>query len=157
MFGKPPPAIDCDGYMLHLTIAWFVSWPERIIPRHLVGLPFILFFGRPFSFRSCTIVLHSPHANMFDEDDRASQRVLQAARLILDSVHSLCATSFDLLLLPRTVIAMWKSAAGVLLRFYCVARLHRKEDAASLYRSDVNVFRWVLFFFPVFVSVPLAI
>ena len=67
-------------------------------------------------------------------------RCLQAARTILDSVHSLSATTFDPALLPRSVTQMWECATGVLLLFYSTALVDERKEDAAMFRSEVEVF-----------------
>jgi len=103
-------AIDVDGFMVHLTVSVAV------------------------------IVLHGPHLNMTAEVCPSRDRCLRAARAILDSVHSLAATTFDPTLLPKTVNAMWDPATCIFLLFYSAALIDGREEDAALFKSDIEVF-----------------
>lgn len=93
---------------------------------------------------SAIIVLHAPHVDMNAEVCLSRDRCLQAARSILDSVHALCATSFDVLLLPRPVMSMWECAVGVFSLFYCDTLIKARDDDAAMYKSEIDVFSCVL-------------
>lgn len=97
------------------------------------------------SHQSCraVIVLHGPHVDMAAEICPSRDRCLQAARTMLDSIHSLSATTFDPMLLPRTVTQMWECATGVLSLFYSTALVDEREEDAAMFRSEVEVFMYV--------------
>jgi len=99
----------------------------------------------PHDFNSCSavIVLHGPHVDMAAETSPSRDRCLQAARSILDSVHSLSATTFDPSLLPRTVTQMWELATAVLSLFFSTALVDGREEDAAMFRSEIEVFMCV--------------
>lgn len=70
----------------------------------------------------------------------ARDRALRAARSILNGVRAMCATSFNVLLLPRAVLSMWEGAIGILALFYCHGLVHGEDDDAAMYRSEIEVF-----------------
>lgn len=86
------------------------------------------------------MVLHGPHVDMGAEVCMSRDRVLHAARSILDSVRAMASTSFDVLLLPRAVLSMWECAIGVLALFYCHALIGGENEDAVMYRSEIEVF-----------------
>jgi hypothetical protein len=97
----------------------------------------------PHDSRRAVIVLHGPHVDMAAEVCPSRDRCLQAARTILDSVHSLSATTFDPVLLPRTVTQVWEYATVVLSLFYSTALVDEREEDAAMFRSEVEVFMYV--------------
>lgn len=92
---------------------------------------------------SAVIVLHAPHVDMQASICPSRDRALQASRAIVASVHALCATTFDILLLPHNVIWLWECSAGILGLFYCHALMQENEEDAAMFRSELEVFVYV--------------
>lgn len=80
---------------------------------------------------------------MEEEGNVPLQKSLQAARSLLDLVHRLSATTYDPSLLPRAIIPLWENAAGVFGLCYRQALLSGNTQEAAMYRSEIEVFRYV--------------
>ncbi|EEB91139.1 hypothetical protein MPER_10549 [Moniliophthora perniciosa FA553] len=64
-----------------------------------------------------TIILHDPHAEIRNVACVSAMRILSAARSILDLVHDICSTSYDVTLLDYFCSFCWFVAGRVLVRF----------------------------------------
>ena len=97
-----------------------------------------------FSFPSAFILLHDPHADPSSPTCKSAEKLLNAARAILDLVCILCATSFDITLLDPVASFAWFLAARVFVRFL-KARLdgRRRAEAIGL-RNELEVIRLAL-------------
>ena len=54
-------------------------------------------------------MLHTPVASMDLPNDNSRVKLLQATRSMLESVHKLVASSYELALLPNHCVAYWVS------------------------------------------------
>lgn len=90
------------------------------------------------------ILLHDPHADPSSPHCKSAEKLLNAARAILDLVYILCATSFDITLLDPVASFAWFLAARVFVRFL-KARLdgRRRTEAIGL-RNELEVIRLAL-------------
>ncbi|KAG9013639.1 hypothetical protein FRB94_001744 [Tulasnella sp. JGI-2019a] len=90
-----------------------------------------------------TILLHDPHANIESPGCMSAERMLTAARAILDGVYKLAATSFDLLLLDHACSFGWFVCASTLMRFLKVKILAGDETEISKLGAEIQVVRCV--------------
>jgi hypothetical protein len=84
--------VDPLLYCAHATYFTFVHC-DPVFPSFIRAHP-------QWIFCSAVILLHDPHADVSSPNCTQSQKVLGAARAILNSVYSLTATSYDIGLLP---------------------------------------------------------
>ncbi|KAG8887360.1 hypothetical protein FRB98_009718 [Tulasnella sp. 332] len=91
-----------------------------------------------------TILLHDPHANIESPDCTSAERILTAARAILDDVYKLAATSFDLLLLDHACSLGWSICATTLMRFLRVKILAGDQAETSRLCAEIQVARFML-------------
>ncbi|KAG8851249.1 hypothetical protein FRB96_009452 [Tulasnella sp. 330] len=90
------------------------------------------------------IILHDPHATIESPNCMSAERILTAARAILDDVYKLTATSFDLLLLDHACSFGWFVCATALMRFLRVKILAGDEAAATKLGAEIQVARFML-------------
>lgn len=91
-----------------------------------------------------TILLHDPHADPSSPFCKSSEKLLFAARQILDLVYILCSTSFDVTLLDPVASFAWFLAARVLVRFLKAKIEARKHAEAVGLRNELEVIRLAL-------------
>ena len=97
-----------------------------------------------FFFPSAFILLHDPHADPSSPTCKSAEKLLNAARAILDLVYILCATSFDITLLDPVASFAWFLAARVFVRFL-KARLDGRRRAEAIgIRNELEVIRLAL-------------
>ncbi|CAE6385679.1 unnamed protein product [Rhizoctonia solani] len=65
-----------------------------------------------------TILLHDKHANLYSENCHSAQRIIVAARAILDLLYAISSTSYDITRLPPICVQCWGRSASVLIRLY---------------------------------------
>ncbi|KAG9035149.1 hypothetical protein FRB95_012016 [Tulasnella sp. JGI-2019a] len=91
-----------------------------------------------------TILLHDPHAVVESPNCMSAERLLTAARVILDGLYKLMATSFDLLLLDHACCFGWFVCATTLMRFLKVKILAGDEVEANKLGAEIQVVRFML-------------
>ncbi|KAG9039774.1 hypothetical protein FRB95_007201 [Tulasnella sp. JGI-2019a] len=91
-----------------------------------------------------TILLHDPHADVNSPNCMSAERILTAARAILDSLYNLTATSYDLLLLDHACSFCWFVCATALMRFLKAKILAGDEAETSKLSSEIQVVRFML-------------
>ncbi|CCA69156.1 hypothetical protein PIIN_03056 [Serendipita indica DSM 11827] len=91
-----------------------------------------------------TILLHDPHADPAAPTCRSAEKLLIAARAILDLVSILCATSFDITLLDPVASFAWFLAARVFVRFLRARLDGRRHAEAVVLRKELEVIRIAL-------------
>ncbi|KAG8864484.1 hypothetical protein FRB96_004987 [Tulasnella sp. 330] len=91
-----------------------------------------------------TIVLHDPHADVNSPNCMSADRILAAARAILDSLYKLTATTFDLLLLDHACSFCWFVCATTLMRFLKAKILADDEAGVGKLSSEIQVVRFML-------------
>ncbi|KAL0579098.1 hypothetical protein V5O48_002881 [Marasmius crinis-equi] len=93
------------------------------------------------------IVLHEPHANLCKEECISAQKMLRAARAIVDLIYELWSTSFDLSLLESFMSAPIFQAGRVLGGFLLAIESEVTPDAlehSSILQSQIQVCRSAL-------------
>lgn len=90
------------------------------------------------------LLLHDPHANLESPNCLSAERMLTAARAILDLIYKLTATSFDLMLLDHSCSFCWFVAATALIRFLKVKILQGNEAETLKLTSEIQVIRFML-------------
>jgi hypothetical protein len=88
--------------------------------------------------------LHDPHADPSSPFCKSSEKLLIAARQILDLVYILCSTSFDITLLDPVASFAWFLSARVLVRFLKAKIEARKHAEAISLRNELEVIRVAL-------------
>jgi hypothetical protein len=85
------------------------------------------------------MILHDPHADYTDRNDSSTAKVLNAARQIIISIHTLSVSSFDLSLLPSRVILYWLSTARILMRLYRTLTLDEDNmEQAQIIGNEID-------------------
>ena len=90
------------------------------------------------------ILLHDPHADPSALGCKSAEKLLVAARAILDLVYILCATSFDITLLDPVASFAWFLAARVFVRFIKARLDGRRQAEAVGLRNELEVIRLAL-------------
>ncbi|KAG8926278.1 hypothetical protein FRC01_009058, partial [Tulasnella sp. 417] len=90
------------------------------------------------------LLLHDPHANLDSPNCLSADRMLAAARAILDLIYKLTATSFDLMLLDHSCSFCWFVAATALIRFLKAKILQGDEAETLKLTSEIQVVRFML-------------
>ena len=104
----------------------------------------VFLLTRCISIDRATILLHDPHADPSSPFCKSSEKLLFAARQILDLVYILCSTSFDITLLDPVASFAWFLAARVLVRFLKAKIEARKHAEAVGLRNELEVIRLAL-------------
>jgi len=86
-----------------------------------------------------TLMLHAPVADMRAAADKSRDKILQATQSILESVHTLTATSYDLVLLPTHCTAYWTLTARTLMRFYRISLENGDVDDAQAILNEIDI------------------
>jgi len=87
---------------------------------------------------AATIMLHDPHAEVQLSSCVSSQKVLSAARAILDLIYNIWSTSFDITLLDSFCSFCWFIGGRVLVRFLQVALETQTLDQISTLRGEID-------------------
>ncbi|KDQ05924.1 hypothetical protein BOTBODRAFT_71140 [Botryobasidium botryosum FD-172 SS1] len=91
------------------------------------------------------IHLHDPHAQLKEPNCRSSQKILHAARAILDQVYAIMSTSLDLTFVDHLSSFCWFTAAKVLIRYYKAKMVEGNFEEAEGFKSEVQVIKLALF------------
>jgi hypothetical protein len=93
-----------------------------------------------------TILLHDPHADPYAAAPpcKSAEKLLIAARSILDLVYILCSTSFDVTLLDPVASFAWFLAARVFVRFIKARLDGRRWEEAVAMRGELEYIRLAL-------------
>ncbi|KAG8996145.1 hypothetical protein FRB94_008535 [Tulasnella sp. JGI-2019a] len=90
------------------------------------------------------ITLHDPHANVFSVKDPSAQKILAAARAILELIYKICATTFDLLYLDHGSSKAWFLAGVTLIRFLAARTVQRDDDEVARLTQELGAVRFIL-------------
>ncbi|KAG8851250.1 hypothetical protein FRB96_009453 [Tulasnella sp. 330] len=90
------------------------------------------------------ILLHDPHAIIESPNCISAERILTAARAILDDMHKLTATSVGLVLLDHACSFGWFVCAAALMRFLRVKILAGDEAETSKLGAEIQLARFML-------------
>ena len=92
------------------------------------------------NFRSI-IMLHDPHGDVASSTCLSAQKMLSAARAILDLIYKVCSTSFDLLYLEHAGTFCWFLAGATIIRFLKVAINAGDAVEASRMKQEISVIK----------------
>lgn len=87
------------------------------------------------------IQLHDPHAQLLIPDDYSAAQLLSSAREILDLIHKISATSFDILYLDPTCSFCWFLAGTTLTRFLRVKIDATDEEEVSVLTQELAIIK----------------
>jgi hypothetical protein len=87
------------------------------------------------------LLLHEPHANVYSATDQSKAKVLQAARIVMESIYSLTATSYDPTLLPKQCVGYWAATGRFLCRMYLACLKQNHLEDAMVIRNEIDVIR----------------
>ncbi|KAG9038131.1 hypothetical protein FRB95_002571 [Tulasnella sp. JGI-2019a] len=90
------------------------------------------------------ITLHDPHANVFSAKDPSAQKILAAARAILELIYKVCATTFDLLFLDHGSSKAWFLAGVTLIRFLAARTAQKDEAEVARLTQELGAVRFIL-------------
>lgn len=90
------------------------------------------------------IQLHDPHAQLLIPDDYSAAQLLSSAREILDLIHKISATSFDILYLDPTCSFCWFLAGTTLTRFLRVKIDATDEEEVSVLTQELAIIKSML-------------
>lgn len=90
------------------------------------------------------LLLHDPHYDPASPNCLSSDRILSAARSIVDLMYKLTSTSYDLLLLDHSCSFCWFVAAVALIRFLKTRILAGDEAEASRVTQEIQVIRFMM-------------
>ena len=85
------------------------------------------------------LLLHEPHANVYSATDQPKAKVLQATRIIMESIYSLTATSYDPTLLPKQCVGYWAATGRFLCRMYLASLKQDHLDDAMAIRNEIDI------------------
>lgn len=88
---------------------------------------------------SATILLHDPHADVYSPTCPSAEKLLSAARAILDLIYKICGTTFDLIFLDHASSMCWFMAGFVLVRFLRVKTDEGKEEEVAQMTQELGV------------------
>ncbi len=86
-------------------------------------------------------MLHEAHMDMGASHDASREKVLHAARSILDSIYTLMSKSLDVSLLPGYSLSHWMSTGRILGRFYIRALELSHFDEAKVIKTEIEVLK----------------
>jgi len=86
-------------------------------------------------------MLHEAHIDMGASHDASREKVLYAARSILDSIYTLMSKSLDVSLLPGYALSHWMSTGRILGRFYVRALELGHNEEAPVIRTEIEVLK----------------
>ncbi|KAI0271386.1 hypothetical protein BC834DRAFT_818707 [Gloeopeniophorella convolvens] len=95
-------------------------------------------------YAACTIpnlaiiLLHDPHAHVYSPGCVSAFKILEASRGILDLIHAVRSTSFDITLLDFFCAFSWFMAGRVLIRFLQAALDAKSEEQSLTLRAEVE-------------------
>ncbi|TDL28499.1 hypothetical protein BD410DRAFT_227200 [Rickenella mellea] len=90
------------------------------------------------------IMLHDPHANLKRVRCSSRQRILEAARAVLQHTYSVQSTSFDLTLSDNFIAFAWHMTGRVLVRFLKSAKDENDHTAIKTFRTELEFIRIAL-------------
>ncbi|KAG8869610.1 hypothetical protein FRB98_002347 [Tulasnella sp. 332] len=85
-----------------------------------------------------TIASHDPHANVFSVRDISAQKILSAARAILELIYKICATTYDLLYLNHSSSKAWFIAGVTFIRFLSARTIQNDEAEVACLTQELN-------------------
>jgi hypothetical protein len=85
------------------------------------------------------MVLHDPHADYTNRNDPSTIKVLNAAQLVVTSIHTLSMSSFDISRISNRVILYWLATARILMRWYRTLVLEKEDfEQAYIVGNDID-------------------
>ncbi|KAG8996146.1 hypothetical protein FRB94_008536 [Tulasnella sp. JGI-2019a] len=90
------------------------------------------------------VALHDPHANVFSTKDSSAQKILAAARSILELIYKVCATTYDLLYLDHSSSKAWFVAGVTLIRFLAARTVQKDEAEVAKLTQELGAVRFIL-------------
>ncbi|KAG8882849.1 hypothetical protein FRB97_007673 [Tulasnella sp. 331] len=90
------------------------------------------------------ITLHDPHANVSVAHDSSAQKILLAARGILELIYNVCGTAFDLLYLDHTSSTAWFLAGTTIIRFLAAKSAQGDEAEAAILTEELGAVKFML-------------
>ncbi|CAE6467402.1 unnamed protein product [Rhizoctonia solani] len=90
------------------------------------------------------ILLHDKHANLYSPNCQSAQKLVGAARAILDLMYTVCSTSYDLTRLPPICVQSWGRSASVLIRLYKLEIGRGNQEAALAIDLEIQSIRFAL-------------
>ncbi|KAG8997272.1 hypothetical protein FRB95_003578 [Tulasnella sp. JGI-2019a] len=90
------------------------------------------------------ITLHDPHANVFSAQDASAQKLLKAARAILELIYKVCSTTFDLIYLDHASSMVWFVAGVTLIRFLNARTVQKDEKEIERLTEELGAVRFIL-------------
>ncbi|KAG8841493.1 hypothetical protein FRB96_007482 [Tulasnella sp. 330] len=91
-----------------------------------------------------TIASHDPHANVFSVRDISAQKILSAARAILELIYKICATTYDLLYLDHSSSKAWFIAGVTFIRFLSARTIQNDEAEVACLTQELNAVKLFL-------------
>ncbi|KAG8987392.1 hypothetical protein FRB93_004852 [Tulasnella sp. JGI-2019a] len=91
-----------------------------------------------------SIALHDPHANVFSAHDVSAQKLLKAARAILDLIYKVSGTAFDLIFLDHASSTAWFVAGVTLIRFLAAKTAQKDEFEIERLKQELAAVRFIL-------------
>lgn len=92
------------------------------------------------------IALHDPHANVFSLRDVSAQKILTAARAILELIYKVCATTYDLLYLDHSSAKAWFVAGVTLIRFLSARTVQNDEAEVARLEQELGAVKYAVGF-----------
>ncbi|GBE77868.1 hypothetical protein SCP_0107500 [Sparassis crispa] len=134
---KTPAFMELDD----LIIAFKASFPQHMKdPMESHGVDAHLFISLTASHLA-QILLHETHAIVGRSTCVSSRKILTSARAILDLLHGVSSTSYDLSLLGIFPMICWYMAGRILVRFMRVAIELKVKEQCDILRAEIDYIR----------------
>ncbi|KAJ1305459.1 hypothetical protein OPQ81_000469 [Rhizoctonia solani] len=90
------------------------------------------------------ILLHDKLANLYSPNCKSTQKLVAAARGILDLMYTVCSTSYDITRLPPVCVQCWGRSASVLIRLYKLELSRGNQEEALAVDLEIQSIRFAL-------------
>ncbi|KAL5535512.1 hypothetical protein ACEPAF_3606 [Sanghuangporus sanghuang] len=137
---------DTPGFIKidHLVSAFIPSFPKGLRSATRDGVVDIHLLLALLAPNVAKILLHEPHVDLQRRGCISAQRILEAARAILDQLYAIWSTSFDLTLLENFCCFAFFMAGRVLTRFMRQAKESGNQIQGQAVRTELEYIRIAL-------------
>ncbi|KAG8987872.1 hypothetical protein FRB90_003091, partial [Tulasnella sp. 427] len=90
------------------------------------------------------IQLHDPHVNFNDPSNKSTARLSASVDKMMDLIHSILATSFDLIYLDHSTSFCWFVAGATIIRFLKAAAERDQQDVVWKLTQNLQTVKFVL-------------
>lgn len=90
------------------------------------------------------IQLHDPHADFYDRVSVSASRLVDSVRGILDLIHKILATSFDLIYLDHATSFCWFVGGATIIRCLKVATEQDNQNSILTLTQNLQTVKYVI-------------